>query len=60
MSFREFPEDFLWGTATASFQIEMGLGEPSTESDWWVWIHDRENIKIQRMVQDFGSYTRKT
>ena len=45
MSFREFPEDFLWGTATASFQIEMGLGEPSTESDWWVWIHDRENIK---------------
>ena len=45
MSSREFPEGFLWGTSTASFQIEMGLGEPSTESDWWVWVHDQENIK---------------
>jgi beta-galactosidase len=42
---RDFPERFLWGTSTASFQIEMGLGEPSTESDWWVWVHNQENIK---------------
>ena len=42
---KEFSEGFLWGTSTASFQIEMGLGEPSTASDWWVWVHDQENIK---------------
>ena len=45
MSFKEFPDGFLWGTSTASFQIEMGLGEPSTASDWWVWVHDEENIR---------------
>ena len=45
MSSREFPEGFLWGTSTSSFQIEMGAGEPSADSDWWVWVHDEENIR---------------
>jgi beta-glucosidase/6-phospho-beta-glucosidase/beta-galactosidase len=36
---------FLWGTSTASFQVEMGLGEPAKHSDWWVWVHDEENIR---------------
>ena len=36
---RDFPRDFLWGTAIAAFQTEAG-GTPSnadTGSDWWVW-----------------------
>jgi beta-galactosidase len=43
---RDFPEDFLWGTAIAAFQTEAG-GRPAhadTHSDWWVWSHDAANI----------------
>ncbi len=28
-----FPPDFLWGTATSSYQAEGG----DTNSDWWTW-----------------------
>lgn len=28
-----FPPDFLWGTATAAFQVEGN----NTNSDWWAW-----------------------
>lgn len=28
-----FPKDFLWGTATAAYQVEGGL----IHSDWWAW-----------------------
>ena len=43
---RDFPRDFLWGTAIAGFQTEAG-GRPAnadTHSDWWVWSHDPANI----------------
>ena len=42
---KDFPEGFLWGTATAAFQIEMGLGESDPNSDWYVWVHDKDNIQ---------------
>ena len=42
---KKFPDGFLWGTSTCSFQVEMGLGEPADKSDWWVWVHDPENIQ---------------
>lgn len=45
MDSKEFPEGFLWGTATSAFQIEMGRGEPDPNSDWYVWAHDEDNIK---------------
>jgi beta-glucosidase len=32
----EFPEDFLWGTATAAHQVEGG----NWNNDWWMWEHD--------------------
>lgn len=32
----EFPEGFLWGTATAAHQIEGG----NVNNDWWEWEHD--------------------
>ena len=41
------PLPFLWATATAGFQVDMGC--PSSDcsdpsSDWWVWVHDRGNM----------------
>jgi len=41
----KLPEDFLWGTATSAFQIEMGMGEVDVNSDWYVWVHDEDNIR---------------
>ncbi|MHB8220791.1 MAG: glycoside hydrolase family 1 protein [Acidimicrobiales bacterium] len=35
----EFPEGFLWGTATAAHQIEGG----NVNNDWWDWEHDPES-----------------
>ncbi len=39
---------FLWGVSESGFQFEMG--DPSgkgvdTNTDWFVWVHDAENIK---------------
>jgi beta-glucosidase/6-phospho-beta-glucosidase/beta-galactosidase len=42
-----FPRDFLWGTATAGFQVEAG-GSPSNadrRSDWWAFTHDAGLIR---------------
>ncbi|RLG04083.1 MAG: glycoside hydrolase family 1 protein [Thaumarchaeota archaeon] len=40
-----FPEGFLWGTAMSGFQVEMGRGPVDSNSDWFKWVHDRENIR---------------
>ncbi|MCL4288043.1 MAG: family 1 glycosylhydrolase, partial [Thermoleophilia bacterium] len=51
---RDFPRDFLWGTAISGFQMEAG-GEPSHAdrgSDWWVWSHDQGNIDAGRVSGD--------
>jgi beta-glucosidase/6-phospho-beta-glucosidase/beta-galactosidase len=40
-----FPRSFLWGTATAGFQVEAGKGRHADEaSDWYTWAHDAGNI----------------
>ncbi|MCA6214811.1 glycoside hydrolase family 1 protein [Thermococcus bergensis] len=42
---RAFPKTFLFGYSWSGFQFEMGLeGSEVPNSDWWVWVHDRENI----------------
>lgn len=39
------PKGFLWGTAIAGFQSEMGRGRDiDPTSDWWAWVHDKGNI----------------
>jgi beta-glucosidase/6-phospho-beta-glucosidase/beta-galactosidase len=51
---RDFPKDFLWGTAIAAFQTEAG-GRPAhadTNSDWWAWSHDPANIAAGRVSGD--------
>ena len=64
------PLPFLWGTATAGFQIDMGC--PSSDctdphSDWFVWTHDRQVIadgyaaaSCPRRDRATGSCTRRT
>lgn len=35
-----FPKDFLWGTATSSFQVEGN----NVNSDWWAWEQEDGRI----------------
>jgi len=43
---RDFPRDFLWGTANAGFQSEGGKGQDADpNSDWYAWTHDPANIQ---------------
>jgi beta-glucosidase/6-phospho-beta-glucosidase/beta-galactosidase len=49
-----FPDGFLWGSAISGFQSEMG-GDPASNdpgSDWWVWVHDADNIAAHRVSGD--------
>jgi beta-glucosidase len=36
MALHRFPDDFVWGTATAAHQVEGG----NWNNDWWAWEHD--------------------
>jgi beta-glucosidase/6-phospho-beta-glucosidase/beta-galactosidase len=47
-----FPDGFLWGTATAGFQVDMGCpSAPCTDdaSDWYQWATDPD-IKDEGLV----------
>ena len=37
---RAFPENFMWGTATAGFQVDMGCDTPCNDlaGDWYQWV----------------------
>ena len=48
-----FPAGFLWGTAIAGFQSDMGFGAPNDEgTDWWVWVRDPQNLAAGRVSGD--------
>ena len=50
---RPFPPGFLWGTAIAGFQSDMGVGAPNDDnSDWWVWVRDPANVMAHRVSGD--------
>ncbi|MBN9159831.1 MAG: glycoside hydrolase family 1 protein [Myxococcales bacterium] len=36
-----FPQDFMWGSASAAFQVEKGLGN----TDWGIWVKTPGKIK---------------
>jgi beta-glucosidase/6-phospho-beta-glucosidase/beta-galactosidase len=36
-----FPKDFMWGSASAAFQVERGLGN----TDWGIWVKTPGKIK---------------
>jgi beta-galactosidase len=49
----KLPKGFLWGVATAGFQGDMGRGAPNDpNSDWWVWLHDAQNIQQKHVSGD--------
>ncbi|AAT44038.1 beta-galactosidase [Picrophilus oshimae DSM 9789] len=39
------PKNFLLGFSLAGFQSEMGISDPDSNSDWWLWVHDPVNIR---------------
>lgn len=50
----QFPEGFKWGWSGAGFQFEMGLpGSEDPNTDWFVWVHDPENIAAGLVSGDF-------
>jgi len=40
---REFPDGFIWGTATAAHQIEGG----NVNNDWWVFEHTPGSVCVE-------------
>jgi len=53
MQFR-FPNNFLFGFSESGFQFEMGIaGSEDPNSDWWIWVHDEENIFSRIVSGDF-------
>jgi beta-galactosidase len=59
----QFPPGFLWGTATAGFQVEMGASPSSNDpnTDYWAWLHHPQNIAQHLVSGDLpedgpGSY----
>jgi len=49
-----FPQDFLWGTATAAHQVE---GD-NTNSDWWQWEHRQPSPVPEPSGRACEHYTR--
>lgn len=43
-----FPKDFLWGSATSSFQVEGN----NTNSDWWDWEQKNKPYDMRSGVAD--------
>ena len=52
----QFPEKFLWGTATAAHQVEGG----NRGNDWWAWEQGPGHIKnadtSDRACEQYGRY----
>ncbi|MFA6183757.1 MAG: glycoside hydrolase family 1 protein [Parcubacteria group bacterium] len=45
----KFPKDFMWGVATASYQIEGN----NSNSDWWQWEEKGETIDKSGLACDY-------
>lgn len=51
-----FPQNFLWGVSSSGFQFEMGDSTGKSvdvNTDWYVWVHDAENIRRGLVSGDF-------
>ncbi len=40
-----FSKRFLLGFSLSGFQSEMGLSDADENSDWWKWVHDKNNVR---------------
>ncbi len=50
----EFPDGFLWGTATAAHQVEGG----NWNNDWWAWEHDPASNVVEPSGDAIDQYHR--
>ena len=50
----EFPDRFLWGTATAAHQVEGG----NWNNDWWMWEHDPTSGTVEPSGDTVDHYHR--
>src|SRR5207248_5762340 len=46
-----FPENFLWGTATAAHQVEGG----NRGNDWWAWEQVPGHIRSEEHTSELQS-----
>jgi len=56
---RKMKKRFLWGASESGFQFEMGNPEGKfidSNSDWWAWVHDEENIKKKLVSGDLPEH----
>jgi beta-glucosidase len=51
---RDFPEDFLWGSATAAHQVEGGC----TNNDWWAWEHTPGTTAVEPSGDGIDHFSR--
>ncbi len=50
----QFPDGFLWGTATAAHQVEGG----NWNNDWWAWEHDPTSGCVEPSADAIDHYHR--
>jgi beta-glucosidase len=50
----EFPDGFLWGTATAAHQVEGG----NWNNDWWAWEHNPQSNCVEPSGDAIDHYHR--
>jgi beta-glucosidase len=51
---RDFPDGFLWGSATAAHQVEGG----NVSNDWWAWEHAVETTAAEPSGDAIDQYHR--
>jgi len=51
-----FNDDFLLGFSISGFQSEMGISDNDENSDWWKWVHDKNNIRTGIVSGDFPEH----
>ncbi|BDV32282.1 glycoside hydrolase family 1 protein [Microbacterium terricola] len=51
---RDFPEEFLWGAATAAHQVEGS----NVNSDWWAFEHDPHTASVESSGDGIDHYAR--
>ncbi|RLG79985.1 MAG: glycoside hydrolase family 1 protein [Thermoprotei archaeon] len=50
----KIPKEFMLGASLSSFQFEGGFrGDEDPNNDWWIWVHDWENIIAGIVSGDF-------
>ncbi|MBR4666442.1 MAG: family 1 glycosylhydrolase, partial [Lentisphaeria bacterium] len=55
MQTRDFPEDFIWGSATAAYQVEGGAHEDGKGPSIWTEFEKRPEAILENVTGDVAS-----